>query len=76
MNIYVNDPPFFPIARYQKQESIHKTESPDQKVGLTTEQGFSPEAAKPATASKTHTVSSPALPEKDISRGSFLSVII
>jgi hypothetical protein len=41
MNInIIYDPPFFPIARYQRQDNIHKAESLDEKVGLSTDQGF------------------------------------
>ena len=73
----ISDPPFFPIARYQRQESIHKPASPDQKVGLATDQGFNTAAVKSeATTAAARAVSSSAVPQKGISPGAILSVKI
>ena len=60
MNInIINDPPFFPIARYQRQDSIHKVDPPDEKVGLSTNQGFKAMADRTIATATAAEVSGP-----------------
>jgi hypothetical protein len=60
MNVnIISDPPFFPIAKYQRQDSIHKVESLDEKIGLSTNQGFKTMADRTIATATTAEVSGP-----------------
>ncbi len=74
MNInIIYDPPFFPIARYQRQDSIHKVESLDEKVGLSTNQGFKTMADRTIATATAAEVSGPSAGMKS---GAIVSVKI